>query len=179
MTLAQPSAIVVLGHQNDEHGKLSDIAMQRCQQAFSLYQSAPLNLICTGASGASFNPTDVPHAEHLQTALLDMGVHHSHFLPQTLSHNTYEDAKLTTQTVEKYNLHKLFLVTSDFHLHRAFLWFKLFAAHTPIIPCAAKTETNAMHHAKLLAHETQAIKNFYRDFPDFPEVTSFSDWSSS
>ncbi|XOV79959.1 MAG: YdcF family protein [Aestuariibacter sp.] len=179
MTVKDNSAIVVLGHKNSSAGQLSDIAQARCKVAFQLYQKTQLKLICTGAFGDKFNNTSRSHAQHLQAYLHQLGVPTAKFLASTMSHNTYEDGKLTAKIIEQHLISHIHLVTSDFHLQRAFLWFKLFNGELKITPCSATTIATETQLQQLHGHEKQALINFYRDFPDFPDVASFQDWQIS
>lgn len=170
------SAIVILGHQNDSSGELSNVAKERCHRALELFRDHGYPLICTGDQGEKFNNTATPHGLHLQHYLIAQGVPATAFLPFSPSHNTYEDGKLTAQTVKNESINKLLLVTSDFHLKRAFLWFKLFMPLIEVQPFGSTTICDFEQRKTFDAHEKFAIKQFYRDFPDFPEAGHFFEW---
>lgn len=168
-------AIVVLGHQNDASGVLSNIAKQRCDRALDL-ASLEQPYICTGGIDKHFNTTSQPHSHYLRTYLQKNCAQALSFLPLVHSRNTYEDGKLTAEIVNKHQITKLTLVTSDFHLERAFLWTKYFMPAVGITCFPSKTQTQQAHYEQLLAHEEQAVKRFYLDFPDFPKASFFTDW---
>lgn len=164
-------AIVVLGYKNDADGRLHPIAQQRCEQAYQCYQqssSPPPKLICTGGIDAKFNPTSTNHAQYLQRYLQQLGTSADDFLPQVPSRNTYEDAKLAMAVIEQADIQSVTLVTSDFHMHRARLWFALFMPKLNLHSAAATTLATELELATLQAHEVRAVAQFHRDFPEVP-----------
>lgn len=173
------SFILVLGYKNDAFGELLPVAKQRCEKAVQLYHANPIPIVCTGGFGENFNTTPEPHAEHLKRYITGLGVPLEMFGPHVLSRNTNEDGKFTQAALAKIPKTEIHLVTSDFHFQRAFLWMKHFTPKTKVSCHPAKTVVADDELTMLRDHEKQAIKNFYRDFPNAQSVESFPDWHSN
>ena len=168
---------VLLGYKNSLNGTLADIAEQRVEKAFDVLINLQVPIICTGGFGENFNQSNQAHALHLQSALMNKGINASRFLPPSLSRNTYEDGKLTSETLTNKKVSRLHLITSDFHIQRGYLWMKLFMPEVDVLCHPATTFAKESELISLQEHEIQAIKNFYRDFPDFPPLETLEDWS--
>lgn len=160
------SIIIVLGYKNDGSGNLHDIAKQRCQAAFKVYLQSKSHILCTGGIDPKFNATDQNHGAYLQSYLLELGVEQQDFLPIVASRNTYEDGYLCKPLLQSSEVNQLKLVTSDFHMKRAHLWFSLFYPKLEITLHPAETLLPSNEIAHLKAHERQAIERFYCDFPE-------------
>ncbi|ULT24474.1 YdcF family protein [Sphingobacterium sp. E70] len=67
--------IIVLGAPNDARGNLSQIAQDRLNCAYNLYQAnGSFRIVCTGGFGAHFNPTEKPHYFYAQKFLIEKGI---------------------------------------------------------------------------------------------------------
>jgi uncharacterized SAM-binding protein YcdF (DUF218 family) len=112
--------IILLGASNDIRGKLSSLAIERCEQALLEYRRQPsAKILPTGGYGAHFNTTDQPHATYLRQYLVARGVPEADVLEPALSSTTLEDARLSRPTVDKVGVTRVIVVTSDFHMRRA------------------------------------------------------------
>ena len=119
--------IILLGAPNDDTGKLSSLATERCEQALLEYRAVctvPGHAILpTGGFGEHFNRTDQPHAFYTRRYLLGRGVLEGDILAPVLSTNTQEDARLSKPVIVSCGVRNVVVVTSDFHLARAELIF--------------------------------------------------------
>ncbi len=168
--------ILVLGHKNDPQGELSSIAKQRCLAACELYYITNQPVVCTGGKHPKFNQGNQNHAHYLQAFMQSNGVPGQAFIDHAPSLNTYEDGKLSAAILGKFKVKIIHLVTSDFHIKRAFLWQKKFSPQCQIQCYPARTIAPENEIQQLHQHEKNAINQFYRDFPDFPSIEQFEDW---
>lgn len=169
---------IVLGYKNTPEGELLPIMQQRAQMAQSVAQNFKTPIVCTGGWGASFNQHVFPHALHVQRWLQANGVQPSQLLPYAASRNTYEDGKLCADIIRLFKVETVYLVTSDFHIQRGFLWLRHFSPNIDIIPQPAKTQASAAELEILVAHEKQALAKFYEDFPDTTALAKVYDWAT-
>ena len=151
--------IIVLGSPNDEHGRLSSIALERCSKAYEEYRKNPgYAILPTGGWGAHFNTTDKPHASYVKQELMARGIPEQAFLPIVESSNTIEDAALSRPTLEVYSKAELILVTSDFHAARARYLFEHELPDRQIRMSTSATHVPPDELKRLKAHERKALK---------------------
>jgi uncharacterized SAM-binding protein YcdF (DUF218 family) len=154
-----PGIIIVLGAPNDDQGRLSSIALERCSQALAEYRRNPeYAILPTGGWGAHFNTTDKAHGYYVRQELIALGIPESAFLPVVESKNTIEDAKLSRPAIDAFPGAEIIVVTSDFHETRARY---LFSREYPerqirLSSCATKLSTDEL--ARLREHERKALK---------------------
>jgi len=111
--------LFTLGSPNDEHGNLSNIALDRLNCTLNIYKyNAHINIICTGGRGEHFNKTSFPHALYAQRYLLSKGVQKKHLPAIIESSNTIEDITLAKPVIETYKPDLVMIITSDFHMER-------------------------------------------------------------
>jgi len=152
------TAIVVLGSPNDEKGKLLPIAISRCEQALLEFKKHPTaKVLCTGGFGLHFNQTNLPHGHYCQQYLQSKGISAQHFLPITLSAFTLEDASLSLAILQKHQINKVILVTSDFHIERSKFVFNHFMPEIHFEYAPAKTISSKTEQDKLILHEKKAL----------------------
>lgn len=168
---------IVLGYKNTPEGELLPIMQQRAQMAQTVAQNFKTPIVCTGGWGASFNQHVFPHALHVQRWLQGNGVKPSQLLPYAASRNTYEDGKLCADIIRLFQVETVYLVTSDFHIQRGYLWLRHFSPQITLIPTPSETAVPDKEMQQLLAHEEQAKAQFYRDFPDTPSLDVLYNWS--
>ncbi|ABZ77954.1 protein of unknown function DUF218 [Shewanella halifaxensis HAW-EB4] len=150
--------IIVLGSPNDDQGKLSDIALSRCQAALATYQKQPQSkLLLTGGFGAHFNQTTTPHALYCQRYLIKHGVLADAFTDIALSRFTFEDATLAKPIIEQHRFNEITLVTSEFHMQRAKLIFSELFPNISFNYYAAQTPVSAEKLQQLEAHELSVM----------------------
>ena len=153
-------AIVLLGAPNDEHGNLSTMAKERCDQAYAESLRHPDALILpTGGFGAHFNVTDKPHAYYTRNYLVGKGVDPSRFLSGAESGNTIQDAALAVPILQKAGVTDILLVTSEFHVARASFLFGRALEGTGISMSVSPSTTHVSPEEmdRLRAHETSSL----------------------
>ena len=151
--------IVVLGSPNDARGRLFNIAMERCSQAFAEFKRNPeYAVLPTGGWGAHFNTTDKPHGFYVQQELLARGIPDSAFLPCVESSNTIEDATLSRPILDFYPKAELIVVTSDFHTDRAQYLFEREFPERCISISPSVTDLPLNELARLQEHEHKALE---------------------
>ncbi len=153
-------AIVLLGAPNDEHGNLSAMAKERCDQAYAESVRHPDALILpTGGFGAHFNVTDKPHAFYTRNYLVGKGVDPSRFLSGAESGNTIQDAALAVPILQAAGVTDILLVTSEFHVERASFLFGRALEGTGISMSVSPSTTHVSpgEMERLRAHESSAL----------------------
>nr|WP_269902795.1 YdcF family protein [Shewanella nanhaiensis] len=147
-----------MGAPNDADGNLSEMALSRCDLAYTYFcQNPHLKLICTGGIGAHFNITSTPHAQYLKNYLINKGVPQINFLPLVESQFTFEDALLAREVIEVYDITSIVLVTSEFHLPRAKLVFSTMFPQITFHYLAATTPLPEDELLKLEKHERDVM----------------------
>lgn len=152
------SAVVVLGSPNDQEGRLSSLAIERCEQALIEHKRRPdAYILPTGGWGAHFNTTEHPHAYYLRQFFIASGVCERQILECAESANTIEDAKLTKPIVERHGISELIVVTSDFHVARAEFLFRREFHDVALLFSPAKTHLPEADLRHLKHHEEKAL----------------------
>ena len=102
-------AVVVLGSPNDDQGRLSTIARERCDRALEEYLAHPdWKIICTGGFGPHFNTTDRPHHHYTKKYLVSKGAPEEDVLEGVMSASTLEDAHLLGPVLERHGIRAAF-----------------------------------------------------------------------
>ncbi len=148
---------MVLGATNSSKGELSDMAIERLNTCYELFNKGDL-ILCTGGWGKHFNTTKKPYAFYANEYLLKKGVLHSDFLPFALSNNTVEDAVKIKEIVLTIQYDDLTIITSDFHLERVQLIFKEILDEFSINYLGVKNMLSKKNLEKVIKHEKNAIK---------------------
>ncbi len=150
--------IVVLGSPNDAQGNLLSIALERCTQAFAVYQRNPTYAVLpTGGWGQHFNTTEKSHGHYIRQELSSRGIPDSAFLPCAESSNTIEDAALAHPILDLYPGAELIVVTSDFHEARARFLFEREFPDRNITFSTSATKLPADTITRLIDHEKGAL----------------------
>lgn len=111
--------IIICGSTNDLKGNISNVDIGRLEKGLKLLrQNKNYKIILTGGIGPHFNQTDKPYAYYAKKYLLNRGVCESDIMDLVLSIDTVEDAKLSKIIVDNYNVSKVIVLTSDFHMER-------------------------------------------------------------
>jgi uncharacterized SAM-binding protein YcdF (DUF218 family) len=153
--------IVILGAPNDDHGRLSSIALERCLQALAEYRRNPKYAILpTGGWGAHFNNTEKAHGVYVRQELISRGIPESAFLPVVESSNTIEDAKLSHPAIDIFPGAELIVVTSDFHEARARYLFTREYPGRQLRMSLSTTNLPPDELTLLLEHEQKAFETF-------------------
>ncbi len=151
--------IIILGAPNDHQGKLSSIALERCNHALTIYHAQPgYRFLLTGGYGEHFNITNRPHAYYLQQYLIAQGVPEQDILGFAESSNSLEDAVFSKPIVERHNADEIIVVSSDFHLKRvAFIFGRVFPKHQFSFS-GSRTHLPQAEMEDLQQHEQRALE---------------------
>ncbi|MCP3964817.1 MAG: YdcF family protein [Lentisphaerae bacterium] len=156
--------VIVLGSPNDANGKLSTIALERCNQAieqFKRYRTC--KILVTGGFGEHFNTSDRPHAYYASQYLISHSIPKEDILEFVESSNTFEDALLAKPVIDKYQPEKMIIVTSDFHHDRVkYIFGKTFPDSDFTISCS-KTLLPDEKLKRLKTHEQNALNRMLRN----------------
>lgn len=152
--------IIVLGSPNDEHGNLSRMALARANAAIAVFQKNPnYKLLLTGGYGPGFNKTSKPHAFYLKKYLLSKRIAEDNILDFAESAYTADDAFKALEIVQKYNVQKLIIVSSDFHMPRVRYIFKAIFQSYQLSFVAAPylQECREIEQKQLIEHEKKNL----------------------
>lgn len=151
--------IILLGAPNDEKGRLSTIARERCERAILEWRKNPgYKILPTGGFGPHFNVTDKPHAHYSNRYLISRGVPEDDILEGVESSNTFEDAKFSWHVIRKFGVGRVIVVTSDFHIPRARIIFKRKFPEIRLSFAGSKTHLSKKELGELKLKERNALK---------------------
>jgi uncharacterized SAM-binding protein YcdF (DUF218 family) len=151
--------IIVLGAPNDASGKLSTIAIERCEQAIREHRQNPgFKFLLTGGYGSHFNVTDKPHAFYTQSFLVAHGIPEEEILGLVESSNTIEDTRLSKPMITRLGVEHIIVVTSDFHVKRARYIFEREFPNVEIIFSGCSTYLPEADLTALKKHEERALE---------------------
>jgi uncharacterized SAM-binding protein YcdF (DUF218 family) len=150
--------IILFGHENDDSGKLTPIAVARCNTALGLLRQYPhARVLPTGSYGEHFNRTERPHSQYLSEFLEQQQIDPARILPGTNSNGTFEDCLCARKIALDQEFTNVVAVTSDYHSSRvAFILGRLFTG-IPFTVHAAPTEQ------EYLARETKKEQKRFGD----------------
>ena len=137
-----PGAIVVLGggsyHAAPEYDgdTVSAPSLERLRYAAHLQRRTGKPILVTGGNPAGGATSE---GEQMKAALRDFGV--SVKWVESASNNTFENARLTQQTLKKAGVQSVYLVTHAWHMPRAKMAFERVGLHVVPAPLAYKTGT--------------------------------------
>ena len=152
-------AIIVLGAPNDDHGRLSSIAVERCQRALMEYRRRPgCRVLPTGGWGDHFNRTERPHGDYVRQYMTAHGIPEADFLECAESANTIEDAALARPILDRHRITDLVVVTSDFHQERARIIFGREFPERDVTVVASITKLPELELEERRIHERRAIE---------------------
>jgi uncharacterized SAM-binding protein YcdF (DUF218 family) len=150
--------VVILGAPNDDQGRLSTVAAERCARAWTVISEHRDCLILpTGGWGRHFNTTAHPHGHYVREELLRRGASEAVFLPCIESSNTIEDAEMAGPVLERFPAAEVIVVTSDFHAPRARHLFERELPGRTIRFAVSRTRLEAEELARLQNHEITAL----------------------
>ena len=150
---------VLLGNENDSAGNLSPVAMSRADTAVQFLQNNDGWVVLpTGAFGAHFNTTDIPHGQYLTDYLVANGIPAGRILPHTHSANTVQDAICAKKIAAQSQASQIAVISSEFHMARVkFIFERVFKGMTlAYLPAPNQADPAALE--KMLAHETRALR---------------------
>ena len=147
-----------MGSPNSAEGKLGDIAVDRLNYCYEIFDPKKNLILCTGGFGAHFNTADQPHAHFAIEYLMNRGIDKEYFMEIALSSNSVQDAVKAKQVLLYSGSDYLVkVITSDFHLERVKIIFD------QILTGFTKEYLGVIHQMpteekeRLIQHEKRAI----------------------
>lgn len=117
-------AIIVLGKGISDDGALPEIARQHIRTGVDLYSVAPCPIIMSGAYGLFEQQPTCTEASAMRKYAIELGISDERIIVEEESRDTIGNAWFTkTRIVAPSNWRRLVLVTSDYHMARAFWIF--------------------------------------------------------
>lgn len=154
--------IFILGHSNDDDGRLSAASESRIAYAISILERAkpehqPVFLLSTGGFGDKFNTSNTAHHIWVEAELKKRG-YSSHVLSgeRLDSAHTVEDAILIREYCTRNDVRSFAVVTNEFHLARSQLVFD--AIFDPVSVSVLAADNPIEIRQTDLEHENAAIK---------------------
>jgi len=154
--------LIILGSPNSSLGELSSISKSRLDNCLSRYEKGKL-VLCTGGWGAHFNTSPESHAAYAKKYLAVNGIREEDFLDSALSSNSVEDAVKVKEILNKFNDHKLIIITSDYHLERVQLIFNEILTGCKMEFAGVESTMDELKFQKLVQHEKNAIKSITKN----------------
>ncbi|MGR5370594.1 ElyC/SanA/YdcF family protein [Photobacterium damselae] len=115
-------AIIVLGHQLNPDGTLSDFAKDRLKIAIKLKKKITNSLIFLTGGRAQ---NGMSEAQAMKQWLQERGIDHSDIVLEEQSRNTIENAQYTVPLLHLYAIESATIISNSIHVHRALLAFSL------------------------------------------------------
>jgi uncharacterized SAM-binding protein YcdF (DUF218 family) len=120
------NVIILLGAQNDNNGKLSNMAVSRIQGAIRKYVEFPGSKLLIHGGYGHFNNTNRPHSYYVEQYLLNQGIKKTDIIAKLETANTVEEAAFSKNFLDAFEINSICVVTSEFHIRRAKLIFEHF-----------------------------------------------------
>lgn len=154
--------LIVLGGPNDPTGKLSNIALDRLEECFTLYEKGK-RILCTGGWGKHFNTSKEAHATYAKKYLIEKDIPGNDFLDIAISSNTVEDAVKVKEIISKLENPQLTVITSDYHVERVKLIFQHVLKNHAINYVGVKNDLPKKDLKILIEHEKTAIQSINKN----------------
>jgi uncharacterized SAM-binding protein YcdF (DUF218 family) len=117
--------LIVLGSPNSAEGKLGNIAVDRLNYCYKIFDQDKNLILCTGGFGEHFNTAAQPHAQYACEYLMSHGIEKEYFMDIALSSNSVQDAVKSKQVLMNSGSdYSIKVITSDFHLERVKIIFE-------------------------------------------------------
>ena len=111
-------SIIILSHEMDVNGNLSEESLSRLKMAGSMYfQKKSKNIITVGWDYRS--DSDLFISDVYKSNLISMGVPANSIISENKSRDTVGDAFFSKKIALKFNWKKLLVITSEYHILRA------------------------------------------------------------
>lgn len=108
--------IIVLGEKLNNN-EMSDISIDRLKKSFDIYKINKNSKIIV--SGGVIKPNTISEAEIMGSYLESLGIPKKDIILENKARSTFENIKFSKKIMEKDK--KVALITSDFHISRAFM----------------------------------------------------------
>lgn len=109
-------AMLVLGAQVKPDGEPSLQLQWRLEKAAETYQAKKVPVVVCGGQGGN---EPAPEAVVMRDVLISLGVDEDMILMDTTSTSTHSNVRNAMTLLEGYDVHKVVVITSDYHLPRA------------------------------------------------------------
>lgn len=145
-----------------EHS-LSDDALMRTFYAAELAKKTGLSVYSTGGQVGQNHAAE---ATVMRQVLIKLGVQPNQTFTETLSKNTWENARNIKEILSKESIDHIILVTSATHMTRALYSFRSHGLHTTPAPCAYRTRHDPyqlrdfLPNGHVLAVSAQALHEY-------------------
>ena len=160
--------IIVLGHENNEKGKLSSTAENRAITASKIAKEElrEYKIIPTGGFGDYFNESSTPHGKILANRIEKEGINKENILSHTNTSGTKQDAYLSLKRIKEIGeAEKVYIVTSKFHMDRVKLIFSRVLQEYDLI---FRESPNPSFESEVIKekieHEKKRIKEFKKNW---------------
>ncbi len=154
--------MIILGHRNDNQGRLSSISKERLNTGINNLEE-DYKIIVTGAFGEGFNTTKKMHGSYLKEYLIKKGMSKSRFLRVARSSHTVEDALFSHVIVGGHKVKNVAVVTSDFHMARVkFIFERIFKDYN-LKFIRSKTKISLEKMKTLKSHEQKTLRRLKKE----------------
>jgi uncharacterized SAM-binding protein YcdF (DUF218 family) len=156
--------LIVLGSPNSAEGKLGNIALDRLNYCFKIFEQNKNLILCTGGFGAHFNTTNQPHAQYAIEYLMSLGINSSYFMDIALSSNSVQDAVNSKQVLlNSGSDYSVKVITSDFHLERVRIIFESILTGFEKNYFGVAHQMPIVERQKRIEHERKAINEIRKN----------------
>lgn len=133
-------AIVILGGgtlkgKTSEEYTLNPVSIARLMKGYLLFRERKLPIFLSG--GTVWRNESQSESQIMKNILLQLGVPEENIVIEENSRNTWENARFTTELLQKKSITTFYLVSSQSHLKRALFAFAYFYPNSTIIPVSA------------------------------------------
>jgi hypothetical protein len=156
--------IVVMGHENDEKGELSEVANKRALKASNIAKEELNNylILPTGGFGEYFNKSNTPHGKIIAREMIKNGVNGDRLLNHTNTSGTVEDAYATLRRLKEIrNVENVCIVTSEFHMKRVkYIFSRVLQDYNLDFEEAENPDFGYHERDNKIKHENKRIEDF-------------------
>lgn len=130
--------------ENDDQRVFFKSGADRVVHAVYMYNRKIINhILVTGGSGAIHGKKETPESERIKLALLELGVKEKDITIESRSRNTHENAVYSKEIIDKkFPNQKPILITSAFHMKRAYACFQKQGLEVTPVSCNIMTSLN-------------------------------------
>ncbi|MGQ9748135.1 MAG: YdcF family protein [Candidatus Caldatribacteriaceae bacterium] len=133
-------AIVILGGgilkgKTNEEYNLNTVSIARLMKGYLLFRERKLPVFLSG--GKIWGNESQGESQIMKNILLQLGVPEENIVVEDNSRNTWENARFTTELLQKKGITTFYLVSSQSHIKRALFAFAYFYPNSVIIPVSA------------------------------------------
>jgi DUF218 domain len=150
--------LIIIADTNTYEGCLSPIAIDRLLGASKFLKNNPtFHVLCTGGFGSHFNTSEYPHAQYLQSFLVEESIPHHRFVEFSLGENIIEDVQLCQRIINRYEPDMVAVITSDFQVERIRFTFQKYCNYQYFFFLEVKSNLYEEEMERLFRLEQQAL----------------------